>query len=134
VVGPQNRPVPEGRKRTKRFSKNSTVPSGLIDSFPLPPSVKTLGYFRTSLRDSDPVGHAHAGARFRRAGGKSGGPARRREAVECANLIYAGTKSSVCFSEQFLSAVASETSINAARKFKPVKLADKEIFRFPSPS
>jgi hypothetical protein len=53
------------------------------------------------------------------------------EAVECANLIYAGTKSSVCFSEQFLSAVASETSINAARKFKPVKLADKEIFRFP---
>src|ERR1051326_8200612 len=32
------------------------------------------------------------------------------EAVECANLIYAGTKSSVCFSEEFLSAVASETS------------------------
>src|SRR5262245_59923495 len=25
--------------------------------------------------------------------------------VECANLIYAGTKSSVCFSEEFLSAV-----------------------------
>jgi len=53
------------------------------------------------------------------------------EAVECANLIYAGTKSSVCFSEEFLSAVASETSINTARKFKPVKLADKEVFRFP---
>ncbi len=53
------------------------------------------------------------------------------EAVECANLIYAGTKSSVCFSEEFLAAVASETSINAARKFKPVKLAEKEAFRFP---
>jgi hypothetical protein len=53
------------------------------------------------------------------------------EAVECANLIYAGTKSSVCFSEEFLSAVATETSINTARKFKPVKLADKETFRFP---
>ena len=53
------------------------------------------------------------------------------EAVECANLIYAGTKSSVCFSEEFLSAVARETSINTARKFKPVKLADKEVFRFP---
>src|SRR6266516_768902 len=39
------------------------------------------------------------------------------EAVECANLIYTGTKSSVCFSEEFLSAVASETSINTARKF-----------------
>jgi len=53
------------------------------------------------------------------------------DAIECANLIYAGTKSSVCFSEEFLSAVASETSINTARKFKPVKLAEKEVFRFP---
>jgi hypothetical protein len=53
------------------------------------------------------------------------------DAVECANLIYAGTKSSVCFSEEFLSTVATETSINTSRKFKPVKLGDKEIFRFP---
>lgn len=53
------------------------------------------------------------------------------DAVECANLIYAGTKSSVCFSEAFLSTVASETSINTSRKFKPVKLGEKEIFRFP---
>ena len=53
------------------------------------------------------------------------------EAIECANLIYGGTKSSVCFSEEFLSAVASQTSINTARKFKPVKLAEKEVFRFP---
>ncbi len=53
------------------------------------------------------------------------------ETVECANLIYAGTKSSVCFSEEFLSTVASETSVNTSRKFKPVKLAEKEIFRFP---
>jgi hypothetical protein len=51
------------------------------------------------------------------------------DAVECANLIYA--RSSVCFSEQFLSSVASETSINTARKFKPVKLGEKEVFRFP---
>lgn len=53
------------------------------------------------------------------------------EAVECANLIYAGTKSSVCFSEEFLSAVATETSIKTSRKFKPVKLGEKEAFRFP---
>ena len=53
------------------------------------------------------------------------------DTVECANLIYAGTKSSVCFSEEFLSTVASETSINTSRKFKPVKLAEKEIFHFP---
>src|SRR5258706_15973747 len=53
------------------------------------------------------------------------------DSVECANLIYGGTKSSVCFSEEFLSAVASETSINTSRKFKPVKLGEREIFRFP---
>lgn len=53
------------------------------------------------------------------------------ESVECANLIYAGTKSSVCFSEVFLSTVASETTINTSRKFKAVKLAEKEIFKFP---
>jgi len=53
------------------------------------------------------------------------------EAVECANLIYAGTKSSFCFSEEFLSTVASETSICTSRKFKPVKLAEKEVFHFP---
>lgn len=53
------------------------------------------------------------------------------DAVECANLIYAGTKSSVCFSEEFLSSVASETSINTSRKFKSVKLGEAEVFRFP---
>ncbi len=53
------------------------------------------------------------------------------EAVECANLIYAGTKSSVCFSEEFLSTVAGETSINTSRKFKAVKLGEREVFRFP---
>ena len=53
------------------------------------------------------------------------------DTVECANLIYAGTKSSFCFSEEFLTTVASQTSIKTSRKFKPVKLGDKEIFRFP---
>ena len=53
------------------------------------------------------------------------------EAIECANLIYAGTKSSVCFSEKFLAAVARDTTIRTSRKFKPVKLAGKELFRYP---
>jgi hypothetical protein len=53
------------------------------------------------------------------------------DTVECANLIYAATKSSVCFSEEFLAAVASETSIKTSRKFKPLKLSEKEVFRFP---
>ena len=51
--------------------------------------------------------------------------------VECANLIYAGTKSSVCFGEEFLATVASQTSINTSRKFKPVKLGESEVFHFP---
>lgn len=61
----------------------------------------------------------------------AGEKAEKTEAIECANLIYAGTKSSVCFSEEFLSLVAAETTVNTARKFKPVKLGEKEAFRFP---
>jgi hypothetical protein len=53
------------------------------------------------------------------------------DAVACANLIYAGTRSSVCFSDKFLTAVAKDTTIATARKFKAVKLADKEVFGFP---
>jgi hypothetical protein len=56
---------------------------------------------------------------------------RAADEVECANLIYAGTKSSVCFSEEFLSTVAAQTSIHTSRKFKPVKLGESEVFRFP---
>jgi hypothetical protein len=58
-------------------------------------------------------------------------PADTSDVVECANLIYSATKSSVCFSEEFLSTVAAQTSIKTARKFKPVKLGEKEVFRFP---
>jgi len=53
------------------------------------------------------------------------------DAVACAHRIYAGTRRSVCFSDRFLSIVASETTINTARKFKPVKLAEKEVFSYP---
>jgi hypothetical protein len=55
----------------------------------------------------------------------------RGDAVACANLIYAGTRSSVCFSDRFLSAAARDTTINTARKFKPVKLAGDEVFGYP---
>jgi hypothetical protein len=53
------------------------------------------------------------------------------DAVACANLIYAGTRSSVCFSEMFLTSIARDTTIKTARKFKPVKLAGDEIFGHP---
>ncbi len=52
-------------------------------------------------------------------------------AVECGNLIYAGTKTSKCFSDEFLTTVQQKTSIATERRFKPVKLASDELFKFP---
>ncbi|MDX1563870.1 MAG: DUF4159 domain-containing protein [Phycisphaeraceae bacterium] len=66
-------------------------------------------------------------ARAERGGGDRGAS----DVVACANLIYAGTRSSVCFSDKFLSTVARETHIQTARKFKPVKLSKDEIYKFP---
>ena len=53
------------------------------------------------------------------------------ETVECANLIYAGIKTSKCFSDEFLSAVQQQTAIATERRFKSVKLAGDEIFQYP---
>lgn len=52
-------------------------------------------------------------------------------AIQCGNLIYAGTKTSKCFSDEFLSTVQQKTSITTERRFKPVKLSDDELFKFP---
>lgn len=53
------------------------------------------------------------------------------DAVLCANLIYAETRSSVCFSEMFLASVAQDSTISVARRFRPVKLASNELFAYP---
>jgi hypothetical protein len=52
-------------------------------------------------------------------------------AVRCANLIYAGTQTSRCFSDEFLSAVQRESAIATERRFKSVKLDSEELFAFP---
>ena len=52
-------------------------------------------------------------------------------AVECGNLIYAGTKTSKCFSDEFLTTVQQKTSISTERRFKQVKLAGEELFKIP---
>lgn len=52
-------------------------------------------------------------------------------AVRCANLIYAGTQTSLCFSDEFLSAVQRESTIATERRFKSVKLDSEELFAFP---
>ena len=55
----------------------------------------------------------------------------RDDVVKCANLIYAGSKSSVCFSDKFLATVEKETNITAEKKFTPVKLSGAELFDYP---
>ncbi len=52
-------------------------------------------------------------------------------AVRCANLIYAGTQTSRCFSGEFLSAVQRESTIATERRFKSVKLDSEELYSFP---
>ena len=51
--------------------------------------------------------------------------------VQCGNLIYAGTATSYCFSDAFLSHMQQCTTIPAERRFKSVKLASEELFGFP---
>ena len=51
--------------------------------------------------------------------------------VQCGNLIYAGSKTSRCFSDEFLSTVQQRTGINTARRFRAVRMDNDELFRFP---
>lgn len=54
-----------------------------------------------------------------------------KEPLQCANLIYAGSKSSVCFSSMFLETVKRETNCEPATEFTPVRLAKEEMFKYP---
>jgi hypothetical protein len=51
--------------------------------------------------------------------------------VQVANLVYAGTKSSHCFSDHFLVKAERESAISTSRRFHAVKLASDELFGFP---
>ena len=51
--------------------------------------------------------------------------------VQCGNLIYAGTQTSRCFSDEFLSTVQQKTRISTSRRFRAVRLDNEELFRFP---
>ncbi len=54
-----------------------------------------------------------------------------KEPLKCANLTYAGSKSSVCFSEEFLSTIRRETNCEPESRFTPVRLAKDDMFKFP---
>ena len=51
--------------------------------------------------------------------------------VQVANLIYAGSKSSKCFSDHFLIDAEKVSSISTSRRFHAVKLESQELFEFP---
>ena len=51
--------------------------------------------------------------------------------VQVANLVYAGTKSSTCFSDHFLLQAEKDSHISTSRRFHAVKLASDELFGFP---
>jgi len=51
--------------------------------------------------------------------------------VQCANLIYGRSKSSVCFSDEFLTEIQKDTYIRTNRRFCPVKLGGRELFQYP---
>src|SRR3954454_22482307 len=51
--------------------------------------------------------------------------------VQVANLVYAGTKSSTCFSDHFLAQAEKDSAISTSRRFHAVKLASDELFEFP---
>ncbi len=51
--------------------------------------------------------------------------------VQVANLIYAGTKTSECFSDHFLRRAEKDSSISTSRRLHSVKLSSEEIYSFP---
>jgi len=51
--------------------------------------------------------------------------------VQVANLVYAGSKSSHCFSDHFLVAAEKETAISTSRRFHAVKLSTDEVYNYP---
>ena len=51
--------------------------------------------------------------------------------VQVANLVYAGTKSSRCFSDYFLVKAEKESEISTSRRFHAVKLESEQIYEFP---
>lgn len=51
--------------------------------------------------------------------------------VQVANLVYAGVKSSQCFSDHFLVTAEKESAISTSRRFHAVKSSSDELFDFP---
>lgn len=51
--------------------------------------------------------------------------------VQCANLVYAGNKTSQCFSDRFLKRLELETKIQTEPHFRKVRLDSRELCNYP---
>ncbi len=51
--------------------------------------------------------------------------------VQCANLVYAVNKSSVCFSDRFLQRLELETNVRTESKFVRVQLDSNDLYKYP---
>jgi hypothetical protein len=51
--------------------------------------------------------------------------------VQVANLIYAGSKTSKCFSDHFLARAQQETTISTSGHLSIVKLSSNDLFEYP---
>lgn len=51
--------------------------------------------------------------------------------VQVANLVYAGSKSSKCFSDHFLIQAEQDSAISTSRRFHVVKLDSDDIYLYP---
>lgn len=52
-------------------------------------------------------------------------------AVQCGNLTYGGTQTSVCFADHFLTLAAAETKLHVVPNFVPVQLGSDALFNTP---
>ena len=59
------------------------------------------------------------------------GTALRGDKVQCANLTYAGNKTSKCYSDRFLKRLELETHIKTEAHFRSVRLDSRELSNFP---
>jgi hypothetical protein len=68
---------------------------------------------------------------FARPQGGTSSARMRGDRVQCANLIYAGNKTSQCFSDRFLKRLSMETKIQTEPKFQRVRLDSRDLCSYP---
>ena len=91
----------------------------------LAPAVVLLGLAVLAAGQNRPAASADKSAEPKHVGGEP------ESIVQVANLVYAGIKSSHCFSDHFLVKAQKESSISTSRRFHAVKLGSDELFSFP---